>query len=335
VFKSAQWQARATVTRSRLKSSFIYLGNAVNDLRGNWLTLAIGLAPLALLAAVCLLPDALNLQHLLADRFTPGTRHVAWIPVQEPYAPATADSAQLFPPWAISLFHLMVLILAFAGELVVLCTIRRARSGPLQERVASEVNAIWRDSVKQLPAFFWVIILHLAVPFVALFVLRIYVVGDAWLAILLYLLDVILIVFAPTLYLWLYFSEYALVFDGKHSFHALLFSRDLMRKRFFRVATRIVVFLAVWSGFDSWAAAVFFVVSLILGPVGVLTGYFWAVIFLVEFAAVATTYVTMAFFVAASTRLYQDLAGLRDEEMLLGQEPLPSAAPLASAEAQA
>ncbi|HLW70212.1 MAG TPA: hypothetical protein VKS22_06280 [Candidatus Binataceae bacterium] len=322
------------MTQPRLKSSFIYLGNAVNDLRGNWLTLAIGLAPLALLAAVCLLPDALNLQHLLADRFTPGTRHVAWLPIQEPYAPSLADTAPLFPPWAISLFHLMVLILAFAGELVVLCAVRRMRSGALQEPVATAVIAIWQDSVKLLPAFFWVVILHLAVPFVALFILRIYVVGDAWLALLLYLLDVVLIVLAPTLYLWLYFAEYALAFDGKHSFHALLFSRDLMRKRFFRVATRVVVFLAVWSGYDSWAAAVFFVVSLILGPVGVLTGYFWAVIFLVEFAAVATTYVTMAFFVAASARLYQDLVGDRAEQVVPVQ-PLPAPAPLASVDAQA
>jgi hypothetical protein len=209
------------------------------------------------------------------------------------------------------------------------------RSGARQERVAGEVIAIWRDSVKLLPAFFWVIILHLAVPLIALFVLRIYVVGvEWWLAILVYLLDVILIVSAPTLYLWLYFAEYALVFDGKHSFHALLFSRDLMRKRFFRVAMRIVVFLAVWSGYDSWAAAVFFVVSLILGPVGVLTGSFWAVIFIVELAAIATTYVTMAFFVVASVRLYQDLAG-ESAERVITVPPLPPTAPLANAETQA
>jgi hypothetical protein len=296
------------VKQPRLKSSFIYLGNAVNDLRGNWPTLAITLAPLALLAAVCLLPDALNLQHLLADRFTPGTRHVAWIPAQEPSAPALAESAPPFPPWAITLFHLMVLILAFMGELVVLCAIRRSRSPAPRQSLGTAVIAIWRDAVKLLPAFLWVALLHLAAPLIALFVLRIYVIAPAWwVAVMIYALDLILIAIAPLLYLWLYFAEYALIFDDKHSFHALLFSRDLMRKRFFRVGMRIVVFLAVWSGYDSWAAAVFFVVSLILGPVGVLTGYFWAVIFTVEFAAVATTYMTMAFFVAASARLYQDL----------------------------
>ncbi|MGH7836498.1 MAG: hypothetical protein ACREQC_01590, partial [Candidatus Binataceae bacterium] len=296
-----------------------------------WLTLALALAPLALLAAICLLPDALNLQHLLADRFTPGTRHVAWIPAQEPYAPALADTAPLFPAWAITVFHLMVVLLAFAGDLVVLCTVRRSRSGARQERVANEVIAIWRDAVKLLPAFYWVVILHLALPLAAVFVLRLYVVGaEWWVAMLVYLLDVILIVTAPILYLWLYFAEYALVFDGQHSFHALLFSRDLMRKRFFRVATRIVVFLAVWSGYDSWAAAVFFVVSLVLGPVGVFTGYFWGVIFLVELAAVAATYVTTAFFLAAGVRLYEDLVA---DSAARVAPALPPTSPLEAAQA--
>ena len=84
------------------------------------------------------------------------------------------------------------------------------------------------------------------------------------------------------MYAWLYFAQYALVFDGKHSWHALLFSRDLMRKRFFKVATRIVVFLAVWSGFNSWAAGAFVVVSLLFGPVGVVTGFLGTTIFLVD-----------------------------------------------------
>ena len=48
------------VTPVRLKSSFIYLANAVNDLRGNWSVLAVVLAPMLLLAALCLLPDALK-----------------------------------------------------------------------------------------------------------------------------------------------------------------------------------------------------------------------------------------------------------------------------------
>jgi hypothetical protein len=97
------------------------------------------------------------------------------------------------------------------------------------------------------------------------------------------------------------------VFDGKKSLHGLLFSRDLMRKRFFRVATRIVVFLAVWSGYNSWAAGAFVLVSVVLGPVGALTGYLWATIFAIDLVITAVTYVTAAFFAAAGVRLYQDV----------------------------
>ena len=321
--------------QTRLKSSFIYLANAVNDLRANWAVLALALAPLVLLAAVCLLPDALNLQHLLADRFTPGTRHVAWIPVQEPYAPALGDPKPLFPGWAIALFHLMVALFALASELVVLCTMRRVREGRHEVGVTNETIAIWRESVKLAPAFLWVAFLHLAIPFVAVIILRADVYTSSWVvAMMVYLFDLILIVFAPILYLWLYFAEYALVFDGMHSFHALLFSRDLMRKQFFRVATRIVVFLAVWSGFDSWAAAAFFVMSLVLGPVGVLTGYFWAVIFIVELAGVGATYLTMAFFLLAGLRLYQDLTpGVSLATNARSANTMPATAPLAAAEA--
>jgi hypothetical protein len=81
----------------------------------------------------------------------------------------------------------------------------------------------------------------------------------------------------------------------------------LMRKRFFRVATRIVVFLAVWSGYNSWAAAAFILVSVVLGPVGALTGYLWATIFMIDLIITAITYVTSAFFAAAGVRLYQDV----------------------------
>src|SRR5207244_8947874 len=49
------------MAQARLRSSFIYLANAVNDLRGNWAIVAVVLAPLALASALCLLPDALNL----------------------------------------------------------------------------------------------------------------------------------------------------------------------------------------------------------------------------------------------------------------------------------
>jgi len=117
----------------------------------------------------------------------------------------------------------------------------------------------------------------------------------------------LMIMLGAILYAWLYFAQFALVFDGKHSWHALLFSRDLVRKRFFKVATRIVVFLAMWSGFTSWAAGAFVVVSLLFGPVGVVTGFLGTTIFLVALAEISVNFATTAFLVAAGLRLYQDL----------------------------
>ena len=68
---------------------------------------------------------------------------------------------------------------------------------------------------------------------------------------------IILMVLGVLIYLWLYFAPFALIFDGEHSFRALLFSRDLLRKRFFRAATRIMVFLAVWLGYNIFSAILF------------------------------------------------------------------------------
>jgi hypothetical protein len=73
------------------------------------------------------------------------------------------------------------------------------------------------------------------------------------------------------------------------------------------VATRIVVFLAVWSGFNSWAAGAFVVVSLLFGPVGVVTGFLGTTIFFVDLAEIGVNFATTAFLVAAGLRLYQDL----------------------------
>ena len=64
--------------QTRIKSSFIYLANAVSDLRGNWLTLALVLSPMVLLSALCVLPDALNLQHQLVRAFEPGVHSIGW-----------------------------------------------------------------------------------------------------------------------------------------------------------------------------------------------------------------------------------------------------------------
>jgi hypothetical protein len=300
-------------SQTRLKSSFIYLANAVNDLRGNWRTFTLVLAPLVLLGALCLLPDALNLQHQLAETFTPGTHNVSWKLVQEPLVPA-ANQPALFPWWVLLLFHLTLLLLAIGVNLVVLCTIRRDRIGIKRDRILDEAVAVYKDAGLLAPGFYWIVFLQILAPLLAVALLRVeFEVPDAMLLAALYLFEVAVIVLAALAYLWLYFARYALVFDGRRSFHGLLFSRDLMRKRFFRVATRIVVFLAVWSGYNSWAAGAFISVSVVLGPVGALTGYLWATIFALDLATTAVTYVTTAFFAAAGVRLYQDvtqIAGL-------------------------
>ncbi|MBV8359666.1 MAG: hypothetical protein JO189_17275, partial [Deltaproteobacteria bacterium] len=159
--------------------------------------------------------------------------------------------------------------------------------------------------------FYWIVFLQILAPLVAFVVLRLDIdANDALVLALIYVAEVAVMVIAALVYFWLYFARYALVFDQRRSFHGLLFSRDLMRKRFFRVATRIVVFLAVWSGYNSWAAAAFVFVSVVLGPVGALTGYLWATIFALDVVITGVTYVTTAFFAAAGVRLYHDVADI-------------------------
>jgi hypothetical protein len=294
-------------SQTRLKSSFIYLANAVSDLRGNWRTFALVLAPLVLLGALCLLPDALNLQHQLAEKFAPGTHNVSWLLVQVPYLP-TANRAALLPWWMLQLFHLLLLAIALGANLVVLCTIQRDRAGVKHGRIMDEAIAIYQAAGRLALGFYWIVFLQILAPLVAFILLRVdFEVPDAPLLALVYTVEIVVTMFAALVYLWLYFARYALVFDNRRSFHGLLLSRDLMRKRFFRVATRIVVFLAVWSGYNSWAAAAFIFVSIVLGPVGALTGYLWATIFMLDLVITAVTYATAAFFAAAGVRLYQDV----------------------------
>lgn len=294
----------------RLKSSFIYLANAVNDLLGNWRTFALALAPAVVLAALCLLPEAINLQHQLARHFAPGVRSVAMVPAQAPYPPtaAAAPAAPLFGPWTMRLFKAAFVVLTLAGNLLVLIVIRRLQENQSEAGSLREALAVYREAVTKIPAYAWVVILQLAIPSLAFALLPIdIVVGQWWLAALIYLAMVTLMVFGALLYLWLYFAPYALIFDNQHSFHALLYSRDLLRKRFFRAATRIVVFLAVWSGYNSWAAIFFVAVSLIVGPVAMLTGLSGTALMAIDLAAVTANFATNAFFTAAGVRMYQDL----------------------------
>ena len=292
----------------RLKSSFIYLANAVNDLRGNWSVLAVVLAPLILAAALCLLPDALNLQYRLAATFEPGSQNISYTQAQGVDAvdqTAALKEPQPFSPWVTTALHLIFGLLTLLVTLVTLCSLKRIQAGIRKPAIIGEAIEVYCQSIPLAPGFVWVTILRLAAPAMALYLFQLAEMNP--IGPVLYIVLVIMIIGSALIYAWLYFAQLALIFDGKHSWHALLFSRDLMRKRFFKVATRIAVFLAVWSGFNSWAAGAFVVVSLLFGPVGVVTGFLGAAIFLVDLGEIGVHYATTAFLVAAALRLYQDL----------------------------
>jgi hypothetical protein len=304
------------MAQARLRSSFIYLANAVNDLRGHWAVVAVVLAPLVLGSALCLLPDALNIQYSLVQTFEPGVTSVEFVqPVQAPHAPAARIAPKPpFPPWMTAILHLLDGFITVVGvNLVVLCALRRIRAGLRMVRPIDEGIEVYREAARLLGPFMLVSVLQVLAMAVG---------------------AVLLVVPGLLAYVWLYFSQYALIFDGRRGWSALLYSRELTRGGFFRVALRIVVFLAVWSGFNSWAGGTFFAVSLLAGWVGLITGALWASIFLVDLLAVAVLYTTLAFLLAAGLRLYEDLRAVAAEQMALGAPaPLPPTAPLPSVSA--
>jgi hypothetical protein len=301
------------MAQARLRSSFIYLANAVNDLRGNWIIIGVVLAPLVLASALCLLPDALNLQYSLVRTFEPGVTSVAFVqPVQMPYAPVTrAAPKPPFPPWVTTILHLLDGLITLVGvNLIVLCALRRMQAGQRMARPLDEGIEVYREAAHLLGAFVWVSVLQVLATAVG---------------------AVLLVVPGLVAYVWLYFSQYALIFDGRRSWSALLYSRDLMRGSFFRVALRIVVFLAFWSGFNSWAGGTFFAVSLLAGWVGLITGALWASVFMVDLLAVAVLYTTLAFLLAAGLRLYQDMRAVAAENTAVTDAaPMAPTAPLPS-----
>ncbi len=297
------------VNQVRLKSSFIYLANAVNDLRGNWSVLAIVLAPLLLAAALCLLPDALNLQYRLATTFAPGSQNISYTQVDSVDAPpsklAPLQQPQPYSPWVTTALHAIFGLLTLLVTLITLSALKRIHGGIREPSVIREVIEVYRSSIRLAPGFIWVTILQLAAPGLPLFLFE--KSSGLQLNVFEYTALVLLLLLGLLVYAWLYFAQYALLFDGKHSWHALLFSRDLMRKRFFRVATRIIVFFAIWSGYNSWGAGAFVVMSLLFGPVGVVTGFVGTTIFLADLVQIAIDFAATAFVVAAGLRLYQDL----------------------------
>jgi hypothetical protein len=245
--------------------------------------------------------------------FEPGVTSVAFVqPVQMPYAPVTrAAPKPPFPPWLTTILHLLDGFITLVGvNLVVLCALRRMQAGQRMARPLDEGIEVYREAARLLGPFVWVSVLQVLAIAVG---------------------AVLLVVPGLLAYVWLYFSQYALIFDGRRSWSALLYSRDLMRGSFFRVALRIVVFLAVWSGFNSWAGGTFFAVSLLAGWVGLITGALWASVFMVDLLAVAVLYTTLAFLLAAGLRLYQDMRAVAaehtasaDAATLAPTAPLPS-----------
>ncbi len=334
------------VSQARLRSSFIYLANAVNDLSGDWAVLALVLAPTILLASLCLLPDALNLQHRVATFEFGGNTHsvnvslraVALNPVQMPYRPETtaAPVVDPYPIWMTYSLHLVFLFIWLMVGLVVLCGLARKNANARAPTAAREAIEIYKAVLHITPAFLWLSLLQFIVMVVAcagfmipLQLLHLLFFGS--LALDGYVVFPLLI---PGLLVVtvLYFSKVALVFDGLRSWPALLHSRELERGRFLKVAMRIIVFLAVWSGYNSWASGAFFVASILLGPVGAVTGYVCGVVFVLDFLSMGVAYFTTAFFVAANVRLYQDLTAVRQEQAVAVKEAhLQATIPLSAA----
>jgi hypothetical protein len=293
-----------TVAQVKIRSSFIYLANAVNDLRGNWTVLGLILAPLVLAASLCLLPDAINIQNALVQKFEPGTRSIAFVPVQIPNVPQVAVETPTFSRWTTIPLHLVLFLLTFMVNLVVLTAVKRMQAGEQAGSPMEQAIEVYRRALPMVPSFFFVVLLQALATAIGF---------------------VLLVIPGLFAFIWLYFSQYALVFDGLRSWPALLHSRDVMRGRFSKVATRILVFLAVWSGYNSWVGGTFVVVSLLIGPIGLVTGRLGAAVFLIDLLAVAVAYVTTAFFLAAGARLYLDLNDLsRDRSALAEAVNLPT-----------
>lgn len=336
-----------TVAPARLRSSFIYLANAVTDLSGDWAVLALVLAPLILGASLCLLPDALNIQHRVAHSFDSGDTHavnvmlhgVALHRTQTPYRPETNALGDPYPEWMISGLHLLTFLIILIVMLVVLCGLVRKHSHARAPTAFAEAVEIYKRAIRVAPAFFWVSFLQLLViasacVIFAIPLMLLHIVFFGGLAIDSFI-KIPLIIPGLLVVIVLHFSKTALVFDRIHSWHALLHSRELERARFVKVALRIVVFFAMLSGYNSWASGAFLVVSILIGPVVAATGYIWSVVFVLDLLAVGVAYFTIAFFVAASVRLYQDLMALRHEQALIANPPLPGMVPVASTAASA
>lgn len=311
----------------RIKSSFVYLANAVRDLTGNWKVMGLVLAPPVILASLCVLPDALNLQHLVTEAFKIGNQGQTvgfWL-TQESY-PALAHIEPLVPPWVTRILNLLSLVLTAVTIVVVLCTLKWIREGDSQASVLDSALHIYRRSGTRLLPFTWLFLLQLiaALPMV------IWV--NATIPLLFEVPVVLLIVPGFLAFEWLAVAQYALVFDGYRTWLALFYGRELIRGRFMRVTVRIIVFLAVWSGYNSWAGGAFLALSLLLGLLGAFAGALWAGVYIADLLLISVVFVTTAFFFAAGLRLYEDLkASAPPAAVTMVKGPLSPTGPLARA----
>ncbi len=305
------------MAQARLRSSFIYLANAVSDLSGNWATLALVLAPLVLASSLCLLPDALNLQARFATVLSGGKsvefHHPAPVigvrPVQDPYHPEASLPPNPYPDWLIETLHVIAaLITIVVLYLVVLCLLssikRRAQLQLEPPGVVAESIDTYRRAIRLLPAFFWVRVLQIAPIAIGMYLLGFFLFAIP----------------GGVIYVWVYPAAIALVFDDRHGFGAITHSYELIRGRFFKVAIRIVVFVALVTGYNFWTSLSFVIASHFLGPVAVYTGFVWGIVFALDILSVAVAFVTAAFFLAAEVRLYQDLTGLAEERASAASE---------------
>jgi hypothetical protein len=292
-----------TVAETRLKSSFIYLANAVHDLTGNWRVIGLVLAPIVVLASLCLLPEALNLQHLVTEAFKLGAgkgQNVSFVPVQEPYM-ALNQIEPLVPVWATRCLQALFVVLTAVTIVVVLSTLKWIREDRAQRSALDSALAIYSIAARRVLPFAWLYVLQViaATPMI------IWV--NSSIPLVLAVPIVVLIVPGFLAFVWLSVAQYALVFDGYRTWLALFYARELIRGRFLKVTLRIIVFLAVWSGYNSWAGGAFLALSLLLSLAGAFAGALWVGVFVADFLAVSVLFATTAFFFAAGLRLYQDL----------------------------
>jgi len=137
--------------------------------------LAVVLAPLLLAAALCLLPDALNLQYRLATTFEPGSQNISYTQVDSIDTPSKAPpltEPQPFSPWVTWALHIIFGLLTLLVTLVTLCSLMRIQAGIREPTIIGEAIEVYRRSIALALGFIWVTILQLLAPALGLFLFQ-------------------------------------------------------------------------------------------------------------------------------------------------------------------